>query len=196
MRQVFDLDHTLLKINVSFEFGKHLYKRGWISPFQLLILLSYYFRHKLFNLSLEGLQEAVFKSLFLGKRLSLIQEEVQLFLKKLPDMVYQPVFSRLEPDSLILSSSPDFLVVPLARKLGIEGHGSTYAVDSEGKLTHIAAILDGRAKARLLPSICTYYTDSILDLPVLQAATKCIVVRPDRQLYKLACEKGWEQLTN
>ena len=195
MRHVFDLDHTLLKGNVSFEFGKHLYKRGWISSFQLLTLLFFYFRHKYFNLPLEDLHQAIFKRLFFGKKISLIQHEVNLFLENLPDMLYQPAFQRLEPSSLILSSSPDFLVVPLAKKLGVEGHGSTYAVDVDGQLSHISAIMDGDAKARLLPSPCTYYTDSILDLPTLKSATHCVAVRPDKKLSKVAFLHGWEQLT-
>lgn len=187
MKHIFDLDHTLLTVNISYEFGRHLYRRGWISPLKLIALLSLWVRHKYLSLSMAKLHRKTFNLLLQGVKMRNLHDEVPAFLEKLPTFLYPPAINRLTPDSLILSSSPDFLVVPIAQRLGVEGMGSIYVSDSECRL------LDGPAKAKLLPpGPCTYYTDSILDLPVLEAAHTCVAVQPDRSLRRLAHKRGWE----
>ena len=122
-----------------------------------------------------------------------LQAEVNLFLQNLSSSFYPPVLARLEPDSLILSSSPDFLVEAVAQKLGIKGKGSSYLRDAQGRISHIETIMNGREKAHALPSApCTFFSDSILDLAPLLAATQAVAVRPDRALRHLAQKKGWE----
>jgi len=39
------------------------------------------------------------------------------------------------------------------------------------------------------------FSDSIADLPLLEMAGKAMVIRPDRELYSLSKQKGWEILT-
>lgn len=143
---------------------------------------------------MEKLHHHIFLRLFYNVKLSDLQQEVDLFLQNLPQMLYRPVLDRLQPNSLILSSSPDFLVDPLAQKLGIQGKGSTYAINSQGYLTHIHSIMDGESKAEILSKKlpCTYFSDSLLDLAPLLKATQAVVVRPNRSLRRLAKKNGWE----
>lgn len=195
MHHVFDLDHTLLKGNVSFEFGKHLYRQGFISLREVVVLLFFYGRHRYLAGSLDKLHRAVFTFLFKGKSLGLIEREVDLFLPTLLSRLTLPLAHRVKTGGLILSSSPDFLVRPLARQLGAEGKGSLYAVDAQGNFSHIVSIMDGQAKADALPSgPCTFYTDSLLDLPALEKASIPIVVGSDKKLCQLARQRGWQIL--
>ena len=192
-RQVFDLDHTLLFCNISFEFGKHLYRRGFFSFPTFCRLLSYYLRFKYFNLSVAELHAQVFEKLFLGRRLKDIEQEADLFLENLSRWLNPKVAALLEEESLILSSSPDFLVERVARRLNVKGKGTGYSVDKEGKLCEVSFVMEGSLKAHYLPEgPSIYYTDSILDLPVMLQAGRVVAVRPDRQLRKLAKEKNWE----
>lgn len=203
--KVFDLDHTLVTCNVSFEFGKHLYQKGWISFPKMLTLCWFYGRHKLGSLSIDQLHQNIFSRLFHGVPLKKIEAEVSLFLKKLPSFISLSVTERITPGSMVLSSSPDFLVGPISDWLGIESWKATsYIVDKHGKLCHIGAVMDGQRKAETLSETLSqrgsdqkevvFFTDSILDLPVFKLAKTVVAVRPDRELKKLAFQNKWEIL--
>ena len=202
---MFDLDHTLLTCNCSFEFGRHLYRRGWISTPQLLTLLFAYSRHKFFNLSLHDLHHISFNTFFRGHPLSSIQAEAALFIQTLPRFYFEPALRRLTPASLILSSSPNFLVEAIARSLGIKSfEGTSYDVDKEGRLCQISEVMDGQAKAKKLQLYAgrhlikreqiIFYTDSFLDEPVFALSGTCVAVNPDKKLRKWAKENQWEIL--
>lgn len=201
--RVFDLDHTLLNCNISFEFGRHLYKKGWFSFFKMISLCSLYARHKFLNLSIDELHHSIFDRLFKGRPFHKVKNEVDEFLKSLPTRLYFPAARLIESNSIVLSSSPDFLVGPVCEYLGIKQWKATsYIVDKEGMLCHISKLVDGKNKACVLEEIAkeqhlkqadlVFFTDSILDLPVLEVAGSLIAVQPDRKLKKLALARGWE----
>lgn len=203
--RAFDLDHTLITSNISFDFGLYLYRRGIISLFNLIALMSWYLRHKLLGLGIEELHKAAFRRLFKGVSLDMIKTEVELFLKEKPPTLNYPAISYLEPDSVLLSSSPDFLVGPICKMLNIQYYkASSYAVDPSGCLNRIHEVIEGEEKAVELKLIAkmrgvkkeeiTYFTDSIWDKPVFEVVGKTIAVCPDRKLKKLALENQWEIL--
>jgi HAD superfamily hydrolase (TIGR01490 family) len=61
----------------------------------------------------------------------------------------------------------------------------------EGKLTHALAHLENDGVAI---KDCFFYTDSVSDLPVLEAVGKPRVVAPDRKLRAIAQRRGWPVL--
>jgi len=207
---VFDLDHTLLKANISFRFGQFLYQQNFFSLWTLLGCLSDYARHQWVGMSLSALHTRTFVRLFNGRALSDLCDHADQFLtESLPSLLSDPVLQRLRKgqkegkDILILSSSPDFLVREVARHLHVpEGRGTLYQVNSEGKLIAVLHVMDGQAKAdnlrevvdrRQLPSSAiTVYSDSHLDLPLLRMAGEAIGVRPDGRLRRVCLENGWE----
>ena len=106
---------------------------------------------------------------------------------------------------IILSSSPDFLVQAIAKRLGVlQWRGTEYLVDEFNVLTSIGLVNDGSEKARYLNSFMkdkgiahsqvTVYSDSYLDLPILKMAGRAISVRPDKLLRAISKENGWEVL--
>ncbi|MCB1113881.1 MAG: haloacid dehalogenase-like hydrolase [Chlamydiia bacterium] len=203
--RVFDLDHTLITSNISLDFGLHLYRRKVISLNHLLTLFFWYARHKVLGLGIEELQQAVFNRLFKGVLLQTILDEVELFLKENPLKLYIPAISFLESDSILLSSSPDFLVGPVCKALNINSFkASTYNVDASGQLDSIQEVIEGAQKAKEIQLLSdkmglrkeeiTFYTDSIWDAPAFERVGTIVAVRPDRKLKKLAEKNHWEIL--
>lgn len=207
---VFDLDHTLLKENCSYRFGAYLYKQGALSFFSLIACLWYYARHKFFYLSLHQTHQKIFNRLFRGRHFQEIQDHADSFLKEcLAKLYYPPVLNRLFEAikrgdyTLILSSSPDFLVKGIARELGISAwQGTVYEVDEQGFFSHVSHVLDGCGKVdfvkllagrlHLDPRLMIAYSDSHLDLPILKIAGTAIGVKPDYHLKRVCLDLGWE----
>lgn len=200
----FDLDGTLISKNSSFAFCKFLAKEGFFSQIDLLFCIQCYFQHHFMNLSLWDLHQKIFGRLFKGRNIAELSEYLPAFLEEvLQKMWYPPAMEQLHTfqkngsDIAIFSNSPRFLVEPIAALLNIELIEATdYAVDQEGRLLGIEALVDGEKKASLLlnkPGQETFaFSDSFLDLPFLLAAQNAVVVKPKRQLKRVALQKGWK----
>jgi phosphoserine phosphatase len=175
----------------------------------MLTLLSTYARHKLGFLSINSLHQTAFQKIFRRVSIHALSKEVEHFLDKHFDsLCYIPALNRLlsaleDHSVILLSSSPDFLVGPIANRFGIaHWKGTEYLVDKQQKLCHIACLMDGEMKAKELISYAaqngifkkdiTVYTDSILDLPCIEAAGNVIGVNPDRKLKRLCLKHPWE----
>ncbi|MFI5343513.1 MAG: HAD family hydrolase [Chlamydiales bacterium] len=209
---VFDLDHTLLKVNSSYQFGLYLYRNKILSAASLLLCLSHYACHKWFGLSLEKLHGHVFNAFFRGRSLCEIQQWAHDFIQRELDLlIYAPAIQRLHlarqqgDYTVILSSSPDFLVGPIAHHFEVSDWRATqYTEDSEGKLASLSHIVEGKDKARYVKALAnrlgialssvTVYSDSYLDLPVLEIAGKAVGVSPDKSLKKVCQANEWEIL--
>ena len=129
---LFDLDHTLLKANCSFRFGVFLYRHRFFSFFPLFNCLIDYARHKWLGMSIEALHHRTFAHLFQAKAVADIQQYVDQFLNEsLETLLFPPVLGRLREAQdrgdcvVILSSSPDFLVREIARRLNVSLWGAT-----------------------------------------------------------------------
>jgi phosphoserine phosphatase len=207
---LFDLDHTLLKVNSSFSFGKFLYRRGLLGPAQLLRLGLVYFLHTIGIFSITSVHKIVYKSLFHGRSSSFFDNEVNLFLEENFDgMLNEPVIERLKSAQAknhfvaILSSSPEFLVKAMANRLGVSHFdASVYAVDEKLHFLRIDRLVQGKDKAlwaaaaaqnqSISKSNISVYSDSILDLAFLESGGIQVAVNPDRKLRKLCRLHKWE----
>lgn len=201
---VFDLDHTLLVANSSYLFGKYLYRSGYIPFFSMLYFAGCYAAHKAGLLSLHGLHRRICPQLYQCIPLNIQEIAFQFATDSLHSNLYPPVILRLNEAkqqghyTAILSSSPDFIVEPFAKLLGVDRWNAT----SYGN--HQVEILDGEKKANILLSISTdlsipvsniyAYSDSFYDLPLLHAAGVPIGVNPDRQLRMICMKNNWEIL--
>ena len=105
--------------------------------------------------------------------------------------------------AVILSSSPDFLVSEISKRLGVELWGATeYNVDASGVISGVKIHMDGIEKAAYVNRICqryaispketTVYSDSFFDLPFLQAAGTAIAVNPDKKLRQYSLANNWK----
>lgn len=203
----FDLDHTLLHVNSSFRFGVYLYKNRVFSASTMLYLAGCYWLHSMRAISIQTLQQLVFKKLFLGRPHAVMHAHATSFLDRhLDQMLYLPAIRRLRQlqdaghYTVILSSSPCFLVSLIAKRLGVEEWGATeYALDHNQCFAQISRFMLGPDKAHYLIDTTqrlgapiknvTAYSDSHLDLSFLQAAGTAVGVNPNKTL-RLLCQKN------
>lgn len=104
----------------------------------------------------------------------------------------------------MVSASPEEIVVPLSRHLGADGAVATIAAtDRNGKYTgEVEFYSYGPYKVDAMEALAlehdldlreSYaYTDSVTDIPMLEAVGFPIVVNPDRGLARIAAERDWE----
>jgi HAD superfamily hydrolase (TIGR01490 family) len=108
-------------------------------------------------------------------------------------------------DVVLVSASGEEIVAPIARALGATHAMATRMVVEDGKYTgEIAFYCYGEGKAQAIRELaaregyplehCYAYSDSITDLPMLEAVGHPSVVNPDRSLRKEATERGWPVL--
>lgn len=205
----FDLDHTLLKVNSSFRFGVYLYRQKQFSFSTMIFITSFYWLHLLGVISLQNVQRKIFNQIFLGRPFSGIDTLARSFLEKEFDqMQYSPVVNLLQRAKLeghytvILSSSPDFLVRLIAERFAVDEWGATvYSLDHQ-HFKFISEFMLGHDKARVVSSLAkrfnvskekiTVYSDSHHDLPFLQMAGTAVGVNPNRKLRALCKQNNWQ----
>jgi HAD superfamily phosphoserine phosphatase-like hydrolase len=208
----FDLDHTLVGANSSARFGLFLFQRGLIPLKRMLYLVYCYSHHRFLKGSLEELHRSIFDAFFRGLPLKEIEEQVPHFLDSfLPKKCYRPLYQRLlqaqerQDFVCLMSSSPDFLIAPIAAHYGFDGWLATeYLTDEKGRFAKIGRLVDGEEKALFLRQMAlklhlskedtTAYSDSVLDLPFLLAAGRAVGVRPSKSLLQICRKRAWEIL--
>ena len=107
---------------------------------------------------------------------------------------------------IVVSSSPMEIVAPLCRYLGLEDIIATLPeVGEDGRYTgEIQFYAYGPGKAEAMREFAATegisleesfaYSDSITDLPMLEAVGHPVAVNPDRELRTIAEEKDWQIL--
>ena len=106
-------------------------------------------------------------------------------------------------DVVLVTGSLDFIIEPLARRIGAAAVLAAKLVEANG---HFTGELDGPAlggtqKARLIReyaartgvdlAVSHAYGDSFADVPMLEAVGMAHVVNPDKKLAALAARRGW-----
>jgi HAD superfamily hydrolase (TIGR01490 family) len=209
----FDLDKTIIAKSSTLAFTKPLYKAGFLSRRALAkaaIAQAYY---QSFGADHEQLDRVKDELAAMTKGWSR-QEVVSLVEETVDDVVAPLAYSealalidghrRAGRKVVVLSASPEEIVRPLCRYLGIEDVIATRTeVGADGRYTGtIELYAYGPAKAEAMVEMATSegidlgdsyaYSDSVTDLPMLQAVGHPVVVNPDAALEKVAIERGWE----
>jgi HAD superfamily hydrolase (TIGR01490 family) len=104
----------------------------------------------------------------------------------------------------IVSASPEEIVAPLARYLGVDEALATRAeLDEHGRYTgrterycygpeKVVAMAEAAERDGIDLAASYAYSDSATDLPMLEAVGHPVVVNPDRELQRAARANGWE----
>jgi len=109
-------------------------------------------------------------------------------------------------DVVVVSASGEEIVAPIARALGATHAMATRMVVEDGRYTgEVSFYCYGEGKAQAIRELaqreeysldhCYAYSDSITDLPMLEAVGHACVVNPDRALRKEATSRDWPVLT-
>jgi HAD superfamily hydrolase (TIGR01490 family) len=105
-------------------------------------------------------------------------------------------------DVVVVSASGEEIVAPIARALGATHAMATRMVVEDGKYTgEIAFYCYGEGKVEAIRALaaregyalehCYAYSDSVTDVPMLEAVGHPTAVNPDRALRKEAAARGW-----
>lgn len=217
---LFDLDHTLLQIDSDHAWGVYTTRIGWTDPEAFARRNDAFYAHyKAGTLDIHdyvrfatdavrerGPQAAAaahadfMREMVLPALLPAARELVELH--------------RARGDTLLLvTATNEFVTAPIAQALGIEhliavqleraplpdgGDWITGAIRGvpsarEGKVTRMQAWLEERGLT--WDSVhCTFYSDSINDLPLLEKVQVPVATNPDDRLRAVAQARGWRIL--
>lgn len=212
----FDLDGTLLPWDTQLLFCNHVLRR---QRWRVLLLLPFFFLVPL--AALRILRSRGMKRLFLSYLTGMPKERLEAHAKEFarqvvegqvwPEMREEIEARRREGCLLVLNTaSPGFYAEPIARALGFDRCFATRVVVParfsffpaiDGPNNKRAAKIDAmRAEELLLPGDpmprpgSWAYTDSHVDLPLLDAAEIGRLVHPAAAFADRADERGWKIL--
>jgi HAD superfamily hydrolase (TIGR01490 family) len=207
---IFDVDGTLLTGRRSSEalFIRHLLRRGIVGPRQIGAAAGFLARHGLRH-GRHAFRKN--KAYLAGLELAVVAEIAESFTREELEPILDRALIRRMDDHrakgariALLTGTPDFLTLPLARLVGADDwRGARYALDN-GIFLAAPPVRHplGRDKIHAAESLCqaagsslaeaTAYADSIHDLPLMTAVRRAVAVRPDHHLMAEAKGRGWE----
>jgi HAD superfamily hydrolase (TIGR01490 family) len=209
----FDLDKTIIAKSSTLAFTRPMFKAGLLSGSTLAkagIAQAYYQAFGADHDQLERIKDelsAMTKGWDREEIEALVTETVD---EVVTPLVYAEALAIMEEHRgagrrvVVISASPEEIVRPLCRYLGVDEVIATKAaVDEEGRYTgQLELYAYGPGKAEAMREMAeregvdlesSYaYSDSVTDLPMLEAVGHPVVVNPDSALRAIAAERGWE----
>lgn len=209
---LFDLDKTIISRSSSLALSGPMYRAGMVSRAQLLkgaYAQLVYMMVGADEKKIDRLKEGML-SLTKGWDRVQVEELVREVLVEVIDpYVYQEALDLMALHRsqgrriYIVSSSPEEIVRPLARHFGVSGVIATRARIEDGTYTgELEFYCYGEGKADAIREVAERagidlqrsfaYSDSLTDLPMLEAVGNPVAVNPDKDLRKIADERGWQ----
>ena len=210
----FDLDKTVIARSSTLAFGRPLMREGMISRSQVLKGLYAQLVYQLVGADedkMETMREGLL-SLSKGWEKAKLEAIVDEALEELiQPVIYAEALELIAQHRdagrrvYIVSSSGEEIVGPLSRMLGVPHHIATRARVEDGLYTgeldfycygenKAVAIREQADRYGIDLGNSFAYSDSVTDLPMLEAVGNPHVVNPDRDLAAVADEKGWPVL--
>jgi HAD superfamily hydrolase (TIGR01490 family) len=210
----FDLDRTLLRRSSALALAGSFRERGLISRRQLLQAAAWQLLFVARGASHEAVRRGAEDGLLVlaGHRPEELRELVADAMEPvLRPLVYAEPLRLVERHRergervFIVSATLQEIVDAIADDLGFDGALGTVCEVQDGRYTGRAVrALHAGAKAECLQEVarresldlaeCTAYSDSHTDLPFLEAVGHPVVVNPDRDLRRIAADRGWPVL--
>ena len=209
----FDLDKTVVAKSSTLAFGRPLYKEGLISPAIVIKGAYAQLAYQLLGAN-EGRMEksrVALLELTKGWNADRVQRLVRETLQEIIDpLIYQEALDlftehrRAGRDLYLVSSSGEEVVKPLAEYLGVPHVIATRpGIDDDGNYDgtldfycygeNKAVAIREEADARGIDLTASYaYSDSVTDIPMLEAVGNPVAVNPDRELRRYAQSHEWE----
>ena len=207
----FDLDKTLISRNSATLWIRFELAAGRVSRWQALHALTYVVRYSLGSVDMEGAIRRSVASIA-GQPEAVLRERALRFYDGLVRPLYRPgaaaaiAAHRAAGDRLVLlTSSSNYVSELVCRDLGLDDYlCNRFEVDADGRYTGrpIEPLCFGSGKVELASrhaersqlslADAVFYTDSISDLPMLEAVGRPVAVHPDPRLRRAAKQRGWE----
>jgi HAD superfamily hydrolase (TIGR01490 family) len=208
----FDLDRTLVARPSGLAFGRYFYQAGLITratllrgyAAQLVYLLRGADEARMEEWRLSGLELARGQSrASFGRVIQSTMSEV------IQPIIYREALDLMEwhraagRGIYLVSSSPEEVVMPIGGLLGVDEVIATKSrVDAAGRYVgELDFYCYGPHKAEAMRVLAAEkgidladswaYSDSITDLPMLEAVGQPVAANPDRDLRRTALDRGW-----
>jgi len=207
----FDVDHTISRRTTALAFILVCMRRGYIKVWYLLGAPFLFILYRLFNLDMEFLYRFSLPRLYGVTRTEFDDISREAFDKFIKNKLYPGALReieklRLDGVRVILATSTPFeAVYPLAQYCGITAANvvaTQFAYTDgvfDGKLIGVPVF--SRYKCSIIRNFvqrsgsdlqsCSFYSDSIHDLPLLELVGNPVAANPDHRLRKLAKKRGW-----
>ena len=206
----FDVDRTLLRGSSPRHFLLAGIRRGFFPLSSLCYMPRFYLRLWLGRMEAgpAGWEFPLLRG-FTRDRLEELAQESFAALRRDLRPKLAALVARLQAEGwrvVLATTSLDLIVAPLARHLGVAEVLASRLEFSEGRATgrfEGPPLLKEEKKRRVLeylrargerPEDCAFYSDSILDLPLLEAVGQPVAVNPDPRLARNARRRGWSIL--
>jgi HAD superfamily hydrolase (TIGR01490 family) len=209
----FDLDKTVISRSSTLALSRPLYRAGMVSRSQLLRGAYAQLVYLLVGADedkMERLKDGMLQLTRGWDRTQVERLVENVILDVIDPFVYAEALDLMELHRAegrriyIVSSSPEEVVRPLARHFGVSGVIATRAeVGPDGRYTgELEFYAFGEQKAEAVRAVAARtgidlsgsfaYTDSITDRPLLEAVGNPVAVNADRELRRIAEERGWQ----
>lgn len=207
----FDLDKTIIAKSSTLAFTKPFQAGGLISRGAVLRSAYSQFVYLLGGADHDQMEKmrAFLSALCAGWDVATVRAIVADTLHNVVDpLVYDEAVTLIEEhklagrDVVIVSTSGSEVVEPIGAMLGADRVVATRLVEEDGKYTgEIAYYAYAEEKANAIRSLAAEsgydleasyaYSDSVTDVPMLEAVGNPFAVNPDRDLRKVAVAKEW-----
>jgi HAD superfamily hydrolase (TIGR01490 family) len=210
----FDLDKTVIAKSSTLAFGKPFYKGGLVNRRAVLKSSYAQFVYLLQGADADSMDRMrdYLKTLCTGWP---VQQVTDIVAETLHELIHPLVYAEAVAlfarhhaagrDVVLVSSSGEEVVGPIGVMLGVDHVVATRMVVQDGRYTgdiafyaygeHKATALGGLADAHGYDlAACYAYSDSMTDLPMLDAVGHPHAVNPDKGLRRVATERGWPVL--
>ncbi|MGY6499881.1 MAG: HAD-IB family hydrolase [Acidimicrobiales bacterium] len=209
----FDLDKTVIARAALVAFSRPLHQAGYLSRWLVLRALYGHFVFQYFGADDDRMARMRESALRVTRGWQ--QESIRSLVDETLDEVIDPIIYAEALDLInhhkaegrrvyLISASPEEVVAPLGRHLGVDEVIATRArIDDEGRYTgEVDFYAFGPFKALAMHAAATEwdidlaesyaYSDSATDIPMLETVGHAVAVNPDRELLKAATERGWD----
>jgi HAD superfamily hydrolase (TIGR01490 family) len=209
----FDLDKTVIARASMVAFGRPLYRAGLISRW--IVLRALYGQLVYLYLGADEQRMARMRESVLRLTKGWDQAHVSRIVRETLEEVIEPIVYDEALELIrdhqaagrrvfIVSASPEEIVAPLARYLGVDDVIATRSrLDDEGRYSgevefyaygpHKADAMRDVSERDSIDLAASYaYSDSATDVPMLEAVGHPVAVNPDRELLRVARGRDWE----
>ncbi|MGZ4613916.1 MAG: HAD family hydrolase [Kineosporiaceae bacterium] len=210
----FDLDKTIIARSSTLAFSRPLYAGGLINRRAVLRSTYAHFMYLIGGADHDQMERMrrYLSSMVAGWSVQQVRDIVaETLVEIIEPSVYREAVALIAEhhasgrDVVVVSTSGAEIVEPIAQLLGADGVIATRMAVAEGRYTgeiefyayreeKADAIRDLAARRGYQLEGCYAYSDSVTDLPMLEAVGHPCAVNPDRPLRREAVARGWPVL--
>jgi len=209
----FDVDNTLMRGASIYHFARGLAARDMFTPLDLLkmswVQVAYRLRGKEDSGHIDAVRQSALAFVADHKVADIVELGEQIYDETMARRIWQGTrdlaLRHLAAGERVwlVTATPVELANILSSRLGLTGALGTVAEARDGVYTGalVGGLLHGEAKAAAVRALaaregldlalCSAYSDSANDLPMLQLVGHPHVVNPDSRLLAEARERGW-----